>query len=145
MTVRDRLARPGVKHRGLALVLFVLAAAAFVWPIHARAVSGGSWDSRQITFSGAHQATCPWRVQLGAMPSFGQISPPANSDMGGYLFSSYFTANCNAARYNRSSQVLLLVIVGALVGLAGIRAERREDLGRLSPTISESASLSART
>ena len=124
-----------MKRRGLAVVLFVLAVAAFVWPVHARAVSGVSWDIRHITFSGAHQATCPWRIQIGAMPNVGQISPPANSDTGGYLFSSYFTANCNAARYNRSSEVLLLVILGALVGFSGLRAERREELDRRTPEL----------
>ena len=130
VTVRDRLARPGMKRRSLAVVLFMLAVVAFVWPVHARAVSGVSWDSRHITFTGAHQASCPWRIQLGAMPNAGQIKPPANSDTGRYFFSSYFTANCNAARYNRTSEVLLLVIVGTLVGLAGVRAGRREDLDR---------------
>jgi len=121
-----------MKRRIFAVVLFLLAFVAFVWPVHARAVSGVSWDSRHITFTGAHQAACPWRIQLGAMPNAGQLSPPANSETGRYFFNSYFTSNCNAARYNRTSEVLLLVIVGTLVGLAGVRAGRREDLGRRS-------------
>lgn len=95
-------------------------------------MSGASWDNRHITFTGAHQATCPWRIQLGAMPNAGQISPPANADTSGYLFSSYFTANCSAARYNRASEVLLLLILGTLTGLSGVRAGRLERFSRQS-------------
>lgn len=131
MRLRDRLSYPGAKRRIWAGLLFALALVAFVWPVHARAASGSAWTGATVTLTSVHQATCPWRVQLGAMPNGSQIPPPSNADGGQYLFDSFFTGNCNAARYNRSSQVLLFVILGGLLGLSAARARRQHRQGEL--------------
>lgn len=59
--------------------------------------------------------------------------PTGEQRHGEYMLNSYFSANCNAARYNRTSEVLLLVIVGTLVAFSGARAGRREELRHLAP------------
>ena len=100
--------------RCLATLAFLVAVAAFLWPIHYRAATGVSVDGgkNQFTLTGFTDRSCPWRVQLGHGPGTAPSPPPADADVSLYLLDSYNDGQCAAGRYDRSSAVLLFVLIG---------------------------------
>lgn len=115
----------------VAAVAFALAAAALLWPIHFRAADGASvfGATDQFTLSSSSMRTCPGLIQLGHGSSFRAL-PPANSDATFYLVDSYNAGVCAAKRSERTSDGLVLVVIGFGFTISTIR--RRADSAQIA-------------
>jgi hypothetical protein len=115
----------------LGALAFALAALTLVWPIHIRAATGSSFNSKtgRVALSGFASQSCSWELQLGHVRN---VTPPAPT-YAGDLIGDYNDSLCTARRYDRTSEALLWVIIGTALTASGLR--RRLRAHGLSPTL----------
>lgn len=125
-----RLRRPTNLRLTLGKLTFVLAAVTLVWPMHIQAATGAEIRgvSDQYMLSDFVSRTCPWELHLGHV-STANLLPPRAGSTSRDILENYNNEACTAKRYDRTSEALLWMIVGALLTVSGIR--RRFALTRL--------------
>lgn len=115
----------------LGVVAFLLTALTLVWPIHIRAATGASFNGKtgRIAFTDFATQSCAWELQLGDVRN----ATPETPTYAGDLMRDYNDSLCTAKRYDRTSDALLWVILGAAFTVTGLR--RRLRAHGLSPAL----------